>query len=163
MTTPTGYSRTQIALHWGVAGLVAAQYLFKDSIAAAWEAYVQGREAVFDPLIFAHVAGGTLTLALVVWRLVLRARRGVPPPPENEPAALKTLAKAAHLGFYAVLIGMSLSGALAWFAGVEPAAGLHNLLKVALLALIVLHVLAVAAHQRVFKTAIMRRMIRAQP
>ena len=96
MTVPTHYSATQIVLHWAVAALVAAQYIFKDSIAAAWDAFRKGQTLPFDPLVLAHVVGGGLILAFVVWRLVLRLRRGAPPPPENEPTVLKSLAHMAH-------------------------------------------------------------------
>lgn len=162
MTVPVaaGYSRTQIALHWAVAALVAAQYLFNDAIAEAWSAHVQGKAYGFDPLVPAHVAGGVLILALVLWRIALRATRGVPPLPESEHPALHLLAQVTHLAFYGVLIALSVSGALAWFADVRPAAGAHNVLKVILLALIVLHVLAVIFHQSVLKSGVMQRMVR---
>ncbi|MBI1493218.1 cytochrome b [Halocynthiibacter styelae] len=159
---PLGYSRTQIALHWGVAGLVAAQYLFKDSISQAWGAYIAGREVTFDPLIMAHVVGGVAILLLVIWRLVLRFSRGVPPAPEQEPAPLAFVGHLAHLAFYGLLAGLSISGALAWFLGIEPAAGLHEILKMALMALIILHVLAVAVHRFAFKSNVMKRMMHAQ-
>ncbi|MEZ5721357.1 MAG: hypothetical protein R3D59_06620 [Paracoccaceae bacterium] len=96
MTKPAGFSRAQIAPHWIVAALVVAQYLFKDAIAEAWRLMLQET----PPLRPAHPgpwAGGALILALVVWRLVLRACRGVPPPPEHEPALLKRAAGAAHV------------------------------------------------------------------
>ncbi len=157
---PQGYSATQIALHWAVAVLVVAQYLFKDAISGAWKALGAGETYAFDPLILAHVAGGALILALVVWRLVLRLRRGVPAPPENEPGPLRSLSHAAHLAFYAVLVAMSVTGALAWFGGVTQAAQAHEVLKVALLALVLLHVLAVVFHRAVLKNDVMRRMIR---
>ncbi|WP_346911260.1 cytochrome b/b6 domain-containing protein [uncultured Roseibium sp.] len=159
MTTP-GYSRTQIALHWIVAALISAQYLFKDAISEAWTAYVQGQSFAFDPLILAHVTGGIIILALVLWRIVLRFSRGAPPLPEKEHPALKLAAKAVHVVFYLVLIGLSVSGGLAWFADVRVAANLHNVLKVVLLALIVVHVGAVVFHQLILKTAIMQRMLR---
>lgn len=161
MPVPTGYSRTQIALHWAVAALVAGQYLFKESIALAWGNIRQGLPSEFDPLILAHVVGGGLILALVAWRLALRLTRGAPSAPENEPAALKTLAGAAHWAFYAVLAALSVTGALAWFADVVPAAQAHNVLKVVLLAMIALHVLAVPFHRLFLKNNVMQRMIRA--
>lgn len=159
-TAPQGYSATQIALHWAVAVLVAGQYIFKDAISGAWDAIRAGETYRFDPLILAHVAGGALILAFVGWRLVLRLRRGAPPPPENEPAPLKTLSHIAHWAFYAVLAAMSVTGLLAWFADVTPAAQAHNVLKVVLLVLIALHVLAVPFHRLVLKNNVMQRMIR---
>ena len=99
-------------------------------------------------------------LAFVLWRLVLRLTRGVPPAPENEPAPLKTLSHVAHWGFYAILAAMSVSGGLMWFGDVQAAAQAHNVLKVMLLALIVLHVLAIPFHKLVLKNNVMQRMIR---
>lgn len=160
MTHPKGYSGMQIALHWIVALLVAGQYIFEDSIATAWDAVTKGQGYAFDPLILAHVIGGALILGLVAWRLVLRLKRGAPPPPENEPAPMKAVSHIAHWAFYAVLAAMPVSGALAWFGGVAAAAEAHNVLKVALLALIVLHVLAVPFHRIVLKNNVMARMIR---
>ncbi|CAM5549966.1 cytochrome b/b6 domain-containing protein [Frigidibacter albus] len=159
-TAPQGYSSTQIALHWAVAVLVAAQYIFKDAISGAWDEIRAGETFAFEPLILAHVAGGGLILAFVIWRLVLRVTRGVPASPENEPAKLKTLSHVAHWAFYAVLAGMAVSGSAAWFGDVTQAAQVHNILKVVLLALIVLHVLAVIFHRIVLKNNVMRRMIR---
>ena len=37
MSTPSGYSRVQIVLHWVVVLLIAQQYLFKDAISNAWD------------------------------------------------------------------------------------------------------------------------------
>ena len=162
MTTPKGYSATQIALHWGVAALIAGQYIFKDAIAGAWRAIRTGESYAFDPLILAHVAGGALILALVVWRLVLRLKRGAPPPPENEPGPLKTLSHVAHWAFYALIAAMSVTGLMAWFGDIVVAAQVHNVLKVALLALIALHVLAVPFHRLVLKNNVMVRMIRPE-
>ncbi|MBO6886136.1 MAG: cytochrome b/b6 domain-containing protein [Marivita sp.] len=158
--TPEGYSVTQIALHWAVAVLVAAQYIFKDAISGAWEAIRAGEDYAFDPLILAHVVVGGLILAFVAWRLVLRLRRGAPLPPENEPAPLKALSHVAHWAFYAVLAAMSVTGLIAWFGDVTPAAQAHNVLKVVLLALVALHVLAVPFHRIVLKNNVMQRMIR---
>lgn len=159
MTSPKGYSTTQIALHWGIAVLVAAQYIFKDAIEKAWEAIEAGTDFAFDPLILAHVAGGSLILLLIAWRLVVRIRRGVPNAPENEPAILKTFAHVAHWAFYAILAGLSVTGLLAWFGGVLPAAQAHNILKVALMALIIVHILAVPFYRIVLKNNVMQRMI----
>lgn len=160
MTEPRGYSLTQIVLHWAVAVLVAGQYLFNDAISRAWNMVRQGQAFAFDPLILAHVAAGGLILVLVVWRVLLRLRRGAPPPPENEPGPLKIVSQVAHWGFYAVLAALSVSGLAAWFGSIGGAALAHNVLKVALLALIVLHILAVPFHRIVLKNDVMARMLR---
>jgi cytochrome b561 len=160
MKRTSGYSVTQIGLHWIVAVLVAGQYIFKDNVSKAWEAYTQGQETALSSLVFAHVAGGLLILAFVLWRLVLRLTRGVPLAPENEPSPLKTLSNVAHWGFYAVLAAMSVTGGMMWFGDIAAAAQAHNVLKIVLLAMIAVHVLAVPFHRIVLKNNVMRRMIR---
>lgn len=131
------------------------------SISAAWDAFQKGQSGAFDPLVFGHVAGGVLILAFVVWRLALRRRRSTSPPPHDEHPALKVAAKLAHWAFYAVLIGLSLTGLLARFGAIAPAAGVHDVLKTDMLALIVLHVLAALFQQFVLKTGVMGRMTRS--
>lgn len=160
MTGPRGYSLTQIVLHWAVAVLVAGQYLFNDAISRAWGMIRRGEAFAFDPLILAHIVAGGLILLLVVWRVLLRLSRGAPPPPENEPGPLKVVSQVAHWGFYALLAALSASGLAAWFGNVGAAAAAHNVLKVALLALVALHVLAVPFHRLVLKNDVMRRMLR---
>ena len=159
MNSPTGYSRMQIALHWIVVALVAAQFIFKDAIAQAWMAWHEELPFAFDPRIAAHVIAGQLILVLIGWRLVLRIKLGAPPSPADEPAPMRAIAKLSHAGFYVVLAALSVTGAAAWFGDIVPAARLHNLLKTVLLGLIVLHVLAALLHHVVLKTDVMRRMI----
>lgn len=59
-TTPTGYSRVQIALHWIVFALIARQYLLKVEVCEAWDRVAQGLEVGFDRYVPAHVVGVTL-------------------------------------------------------------------------------------------------------
>jgi cytochrome b561 len=160
MAHPTGYTRAQIALHWITLVLVALQYILHEPIAAAWEALIAGREVVFHPLVAQHVATGALVAVLTFIRLGLRLSHGAPPPPASEHAALQLVAKATHWAFYALLILMPVSGAVAWFNSVEGAASAHNVMKLALLALIALHVVAALVHQFIFKTNLMARMKR---
>jgi cytochrome b561 len=161
MTTPTGYTRTQIALHWIAALLILQQYLFKDAMSAAWEAFGDGLETPFDPLVLAHVAGGALVLVFALWRLAIRRQRGAPAI-VGESAAQRMLAKLTHLGLYALMILMPVSGSVAWFGGVEAAAQGHNLLKIALLALVALHIAGALWHQFVLKDGLIARMRRAE-
>lgn len=159
MTKTTRYSNSQIALHWAVAVLVVGQYLFNEPIAQAWNAAANGLPVSFSPLILAHVAGGVLILALVIWRLVLKSQRAAPPPPDNEPALLKLAGQLAHWSLYGLLAAMSISGMAAWFGGLEAAAAAHGVLKILLIALIGLHALAVIFHHLILKNPILKRMI----
>lgn len=162
MNTPKGYSLSQIRLHWVVAALIVSQYLFKDAIGQAWDAYIKGSETSFDPLVLAHVLAGVLILAFTLWRLRIRATRGAPQPPEQEAPMLKLAAHLTHWTLYALMILMPLSGVLAWFGDVELGAIAHNILKLPLLALAVLHVLAALFHQFVLKTNLIARMKTAE-
>jgi cytochrome b561 len=161
MTAPTGYTRVQIALHWIAALLILQQYVFKDAMSSAWEAFGDGLETAFDPLVLAHVAGGALILVFALWRLSIRARRGAPVI-VGESGLQRALAKGTHVGLYALMILMPVSGSVAWFGGVDAAAQGHNILKVALLALIALHVAGALWHQFVLKDGLLMRMRRAQ-
>lgn len=160
MAEVKGYSRAQILLHWIVALLIIPQFLLHDAMKEAWRAFEQGQEVAFDPLVAAHVFTGIAILALVMWRVSLKATRGAPPPPEAEHPALKAVAKATHAGLYLLLIMLTVSGGLAWFGGQEAAAEAHEVLKTLLLVLIVLHVVGALFQQFVLKTNIMERMKR---
>lgn len=163
MTEPTGYSRPQIRLHWIVALLIVPQFVLHDGISAAWRALGQGQELPFSPLVPLHVLGGVLIAALVLWRIVLRLRRAAPALPEGGHPALDLVAKLTHAGLYALLLGLPLSGAVAWFGGVHAAGDAHEVMKTLLLALVALHVVGALYHQFVLKDGLMQRMKRAAP
>lgn len=160
-TAPAGYSRLQIALHWLVFALIAQQYIFKDAMSAAWDRVTDGQNAGFDPLVLAHVAGGALILIFALWRLTLRARRGVPP--QVEAGTFQGIvAKLTHAGLYALMILMPVSGSVAWFGGVEAAARGHNVMKIILLALVALHVVGALYHKFSLHDGTLARMRRSR-
>ena len=161
MSTPSGYSRVQIMLHWIVALLIAQQFLFKDAISNAWDAARAGTETSFDPLVAAHIVGGALVMVFALWRLTIKARRGAPAA-VGDSAVQRALARVTHAGFYLLMILMPASGAAAWFGGVEAAASVHSLLKVVLLALVALHVVGALYHHFVLKDGLLHRMRRAE-
>lgn len=157
---PTGYSRFQIALHWIVFALIVLQFALHEPIHAAWEAMTEGREVVPSPLIAQHVFGGLLVLVLAALRLVVRLTRGVPALPANEPAPLKLVAHVTHWSLYGLMILLPLTGAMAWFGGVQGAAAAHGVLRAVLLLLVLVHIIGALVQQFVFKTNIMARMKR---
>lgn len=157
---PAGYSKAQIRLHWIMAALIVAQFVFHEQIVAAWDALANGQTADINLLVRAHVIGGILVLLLVVWRLALRFRRGAPPLPEKEHPALKFIAHLVHGSLYALMIVLPLSGMAAWFGGVEVADFVHTTLKLTLLALVLLHVAAAIYQQFVLRTGLIARMLR---
>jgi len=159
---PNGYSRTQIGLHWIMAALIVPVFVLHDPIVTAWEAMAKGETRVNGLLVEAHVIGGALILALVVWRLMLRIRRGVPALPEKEAPLLKGVAHLTHWTLYALMIILSISGLAAWFGGNETADLVHTSLKLPLVAFVVLHFAAALFQQFILRTGLLTRMLRAE-
>ena len=160
MPAPKGYSARQIRLHWIVTLLIILQFVLHDSMSEAWDKLQEGQTPGFNWLVLSHVIGGGLVLIFAIWRLVLRQTRGVPPAPETGPAPLRLAAHLGHLALYALMILMPLSGMAAWFGGITTAADVHGVLKIALLALVAVHVVAALWHQFWLKDRLMLRMKR---
>ncbi|GHA20555.1 cytochrome b [Devosia pacifica] len=156
---PSGYSVTQVALHWTIAALVLLQLFYHEPMEIAFETRMTG-ETGGDPRL--HIIVGLAILALALWRLVLRLRHGVPPKPAEEPAILAALANGVHAIFYILLFAMPLSGLAAWFGGAEAAANAHSVMRLLFLALIGLHVLGALGQHFVFKTNVLKRMLKPQ-
>lgn len=155
---PKGYTLTQIILHWVVFLLVALQFILHDAISEAFRAFMRTGAFEANALVFQHVAGGILILAFVIWRMAIKARRGAPGLPENEPKALKLIANLTHLGLYGLLILTAASGMAAWFGEVKAAAEAHEVLKSLVMILVALHVIGALAQQFYFKSDVMKRM-----
>ncbi len=156
--TPEKFSKAQIYLHWIVVALVAFQYLLSDGISSLWEKRMDNlipNEPSFNP----HVLVGVIILLLALWRLFLRFKHGVPALPASENKIASLVAKATHILFYVLLIGMPFSGAGAWFLGIEQLADLHALASNIFLALIIIHILAALLHHFVLKTNVLRRIV----
>ena len=83
-------------------------------------------------------------------------------PPESEHPALQFLANLIHVLLYILLLTMPLSGAVAWFFGVEAAANAHSLARFVLLPSVLLHIAGALANHFWFKTDVLRRMMRPQ-
>jgi len=159
---PAGYSLGQIALHWVMAALIGAQFVFHEAIVTAWEALERGEAAEISLVVRAHVIGGILVLALLVFRLVLRFKRGAPALPEKEHPALKGIAHLTHFSLYALMLIMPITGLAAWFGGNQTADFIHTTLKFPLLALVLLHVAAALYQQYVLRTGLITRMTRPE-
>ena len=161
MPAPLGYNRTQIALHWIVAALIIPQFVFHDAISEALAAFNEGRAVPFNPAVPMHVLAGMLICVMVIWRIVLRIRRGAPAPvPSANPMMTKVASGVQHT-MYLVLLIMAVSGSAAWFAGVAPAAQVHGALKFVLMLLVLIHVAGALKQQFVEKTGVIGRMMKA--
>ena len=164
----TGYSAAQIALHWIIAVLIIAQVVLHEGMEAAYRAAqggpVSGAAATESELLLSdlHVACGIAVFLLALLRVVLRLRRGAPPPPKAEHAALRFAARAVHFAFYAVILLMPATGALAWFGGVGAMAAVHGAGMLLILVLLALHIAGALYHHFVLKTDVLRRMLRSE-
>ena len=158
MPAPIEFSRLQIILHWLVALLVIVQTLLHEGIVGAWDRVENGGEMEFSLIVISHIVIGTIVFFLILWRLLVRIRRGAPEFPSKETGPQKLLAKLVHRAFYLLLIILPISGLAAVFGGVMPAAEGHELMAKALIILVILHVLATIYHQFVLKTNLIQRM-----
>ena len=157
---PIRFSPAQIGLHWLTALLVLVQFLNDHAIGRAFRATM--RRAAEIPggwLVTAHVVIGVAIFVFAFWRIALRLKRGAPPAPIGEPRALQRVAAATHGLLYGLLVLLPLSGLVAWFGAVGPAAEVHELLKSVLLAVIALHVAGTLYQQFVLRSGVVARML----
>jgi cytochrome b561 len=158
MRDKAGYTALQIGLHWATVGLVALQYVLHEGVAGAFDEGLETGSLVFTAGAIGHMIGGALILGLASWRLILRSERPPPASPDGEPSWASWIAPLVHRVFYALLIALPISGALAWGMVSEFMGDMHEALRAALLFLIVAHVAAVILHQAVWRTDILSRM-----
>lgn len=158
----TGYSRLQIALHWATVALILWQFVAHDAMSQAWRAFRQGAELPASALVSAHIFAGVALLVIAFWRMILRVMRPAPAAPAGQSAPLRMAAAAVHGALYVITVAVVVSGAVAWFAGIEAAGEAHEFLKTLLLALIGLHVAAALWHQFWLRDGLLNRMRKPQ-
>jgi len=104
--TRTGYTRVAIVLHW----LIAAAIIFQ--IILGWR--MEGPSTPTTYAVFQlHKSIGVTILVLSLARLAWRLFNRPPPLPAGRPRWEVIAAGAVHWGFYAVMIGLPLTGWLA--------------------------------------------------
>lgn len=161
-TPVRGYSLAQIALHWVIAALVVVQLLFNDPIQEAFDNQLDGvtTSAMGGALI--HVTIGLTILLLACIRLVIRFTRGAPPVHKDAPLVLRAISYMVHALLYLFIFGMPLTGAIAWFGGVELSAEFHEIGRLVLIPLIGFHVLGAFGEHFVFRNDTLLRMLRPE-
>ena len=157
----TGYSATQIILHWACAALMIYLFVGHDGMQAAWSAMQKGNPAAGGSFAaLAHAWGGTVVLVLALWLLGLRFSRGVPDLPDGEPPLLRFLAGLTHATLYGLMIVLPVTGIATWFGGVEFTTAIHDALKLPLLAFFLLHVLGALYQHFWLRTCVLVQMLR---
>lgn len=99
-----GYSAVSIAFHWTLAVLLVVQVL----VGGWFDDLPRGPQK--GEAFALHASLGATILALSLARLVWRLTHPAPPLPLTYSVPVRVLARATHVGFYAVMIGMPLSG-----------------------------------------------------
>jgi cytochrome b561 len=158
---PQGYSLAQIVLHWTITALVVFQLTVNEGVQDAFKDRAEGGQPEGDLAAALHIAVGLAILGLTIVRLAIRVRRGAPEAHRSNPPLVNFIGHAAHVALYGFLIGMPVTGAIAWFTGLELSAEVHEIGRLVLLPLIAAHVLGALAEHFVFKTNSLVRMLGA--
>ncbi len=172
---PQSYDRAQRTFHW----LMAALILLAIPLGlAAWRLPPQTSARV--ALLFVHKSLGMTVLVLVVLRLAYRAAAGAPPYAEAQAPLLRAASQVAYFVLYALMIALPVAGYVAstaggheapWFglfvfpaltpqdkALAHLAAQAHFWLGWTIIAIVALHLAAVAWHLWVRRDEVFARM-----
>ena len=107
--SPQRYNSIAIILHWVMAIAFIAML-----ISGVVMEYAQLEQSLKFNLYQWHKASGVLLLIAVVlrilWRMISTLKNQIPPLPENFKPLEQKAAKLGHLGLYAVMIAMPLTG-----------------------------------------------------
>ena len=157
---PGGYSLAQIVLHWTIATRGIFQLIFNKPMQEAFDDRIDGEP--IDEMAGAtlHIAVGVTVLVLAIIRLAIRLTRGAPAAHDDKPAIVNWLGYATHFLLYGFIFAMPLTGALAWFFGIELSAEIHEIGRLILIPTIGFHVLGALAEHFVFKNDTLMRMLR---
>lgn len=109
MTPVSRYAASSRWLHWLTALLLAVIIP-----AGIWIRYFEPADQAFKMRLYnVHESLGVLVFLLVLLRVVNRRLHPPPPLPQDMPAAMRLAAHATHIGLYALLLLMPLTGFLA--------------------------------------------------
>jgi len=161
MNTQTGYSSSQIVLHWATAILVGFNYIYSEGMGEALDARLEGgAPPTLEILPQLHVWAGIAVLVLVLLRLVLRATQGAP---EAAGEGLSGLAATwGHRLLYLLLLAVPVLGLTTWFGGIDATGEPHALLANVIMIVAGAHALVAIFHQFVLKDGVLTRMFKAR-
>lgn len=174
-THPPAYHALARMFHW-VMALCFASLFISGAIMVAFDSKDSLRPAFYS----FHKSIGALIIALVLLRLLVRWSSKAPPLPDAIPAWERKLAHAGHACLYLMMIAVPLTGYATsdiygygvkffsmplpkLFPTISPQAGaqagdLHTVLAYAFLALVGMHLAAIAKHRYVDRHCVMHRM-----
>ena len=170
------YDSVAMSLHWIIAALMIYMLFFGEDL-------IRVKDGAGTLLPSLHVSLGIAILVLSLLRLAWRLLNPPPALPASMTSLEQKASKALHWLFYALLIGLPVTGWLALpgqiarhasMAGISvfgafsvpsaptlglPMGGIHDLLSKAGIATLALHVLAALKHQFFDRDDILRRML----
>ncbi len=135
------YSRLQKLLHWAVALLILWQFSSHFLIDAQPEG-----SALQNMLKASHGSSGITILLLMLIRLGVRLKRGVPALPTDMSSGLRSAARLTHCALYALVIAQTVTGIMAGAAGLKAAGAVHAAISAILSASVALHAGAAIWH-----------------
>lgn len=161
-TRVAGYSLAQIVLHWTIAVLVLIQLVFNEPIQEAFDDRLDGETSDAMGGAMVHVAVGITILSLAIIRIAIRFTRGAPSAHDDKPAILNWFGYLVHALLYLFIFAMPITGAIAWFGGVELSAELHEIGRLILIPLIGFHIVGGLAEHFVFRNNTLMRMLKPE-
>jgi len=169
----SGYTTTQVLLHWIIFGLIASQYAVGSIMPHI------GRNTPNEGWVNWHLSLGAATLFFIFVRLMVRIAHPVALR-ETGPKWQRHLASATHISVYVLILAMcvlgwaaaSFRGWTVYLFGVIPLPGLaakgtpwahtagdvHDVLLYVLLLPIALHIFAALYHQFILRDRLLERM-----
>ncbi|TNE64898.1 MAG: cytochrome b [Rhodobacteraceae bacterium] len=151
---PDTFSLPQRLLHWTMVGLILLNLLFPQKM---WYLFIPG----FEQPISVHIVIGLAVLLLAVLRLFLRLGFGVPPEPLGAPWFFRVFARTGQWIFYLFFFAMPLTGLLAHYGHLPFALTLHTrVIQPLFWVLIPIHVSLALAHQYLWKTDMLGKILR---
>lgn len=155
MRSVTGYSPSQIRLHW----LIAAMILFMLLPVSRDGVLLPESDGALGMPMTLHIWVGLALAPLTCVRLLLRVRRGVPDTMALEPVLLRGGGRLAHGTMYLLMLVLVASGAGQWWLGLPLAHLVHEVARILLTSIVGLHVAAALTHHFVLRDRALARML----
>ena len=155
----SGYTPSQLGLHWLIVLLVFFQLVFGESMGGYNYALRSGGDvAPFLTGYYLHVGVGIAIFLLTAIRFALRFRLGVPPSVPGPTLQVK-VGEALHYIFYLMLFVVPVTGLLAQYVDMGTFGEIHELNKPVFILLIIVHAGAALYHHFALKDSTLRRMM----
>jgi len=152
---PKTFSPIQRIIHWTMVALLLANLTLP---LTTWGIPIQ--VAGLGALSL-HVVIGTAVLGLAIIRLAIRLIHGVPPEPMGAPLFFRLFARAGQWIFYGLFFAMPLTGLADFYLGMTDLHLWHIIVfRWLFWALIAIHVSLAIAHQWLWKTDMLGKIVR---